>query len=461
MKKFTYLLVFVLMFSWIPTGIVQASDTPDNGIQIPEDQQPADEEETARPTEPEKPVEEKPAKEDPVEKKPPVTTPVEPPEDGQKEPDNPQQEPKRGDEEDGENEEEAPADYELKMEYEQKNDILYVKASISGMKERYAKGSWTFEVDGVKKSRKGWSPQQQESFQLKRNYPGSAHLIDITFNGKIKGQSVHLSTADTFVVPEEPGTNNLDIGHGFVHQGVLLKADLPNSENASGRWTFKLNGKEKVLKDTKGTSQEAVIGANVKPGQRYVATVEFLGKSDGEKIRVETDYVLKAVNIDVKTTCSEKGLQVNTEVVGTEEASGNWVIDLVGSTEERHQSGKVDGDQYSTTFPKKDLEPGSYDILVDYKGSAEGGTVNLYDVDHIRLDKDSPCITVPDNGERPDDGKDTDPGKEKDRETSDEIKNGANMPDTSTNYPWGVLIGSGIALLGVVLYVLRKTFMKS
>ncbi|PTM56878.1 hypothetical protein [Desmospora activa] len=258
------------------------------------------------------------------------------------------------------------------------------------------------------------------------------------------------------------------IGAWHYYQGnediLELHAYVEDADRGKGTWTFEVDGQKQVI-DTEDLYADVWFElADPQPGKRYDAQISFNGKADGKKAKGSTTYSFQLVVPTLDYACTEKGLEMVTNLKGAKAAQGEWFFGLLDWEQEEwaaeHESGWVEGTTYKHTFKK--IKPGSYDLLVDYFGDVDGEEFWTWFYEELEVEAGDPCAAAV-GGPKPGDGKpgeQPDPGEtvtpKEPKQTTGEIEHGAAMPKTSSQYPLGMLIGAVITLLGLGVYLMRR-----
>ncbi|PTX63337.1 LPXTG-motif cell wall-anchored protein [Melghirimyces profundicolus] len=282
----------------------------------------------------------------------------------------------------------------------------------------------------------------------------------------------------------QPTEETLNIRHQRIadNGSLVFHASLPNAEKASGKWAFVFDGREKIRTNdrTSARAKYFSLPEGYEAGKEYEVKVRYEGIADGEPAVAKATYKFKLTLLEWGAVCTEKGIKFNTKLDGAEKVRGNWTFLILGEdVKVTDNTGKVSGAEQQHTVTQQKLteegvSPGEYEVHVDFQGIADGAKTHLFGLDSLYLDEDAPCLqqnrppgngnhgdgdgddTNPDNGETPDDGKTEQPDS-KDG-TDSKVDHGGNLPDTSGNELTIMLIGGGIALAGLILFLIRKRF---
>ncbi|MDR6225396.1 hypothetical protein [Desmospora profundinema] len=330
-------------------------------------------------------------------------------------------------------------------------------------------GTFTFDLAGKAPSK--FKEKETEAQAVFNNLEDGEHQVTIKYSVHvmIDGQphSVAQEKNLTFTVDEDWVEADIEVYHYYdsEYNYLVLDADLPDYIKANGTWTFQVDGQKQTVNTKREPYAEAGFElSDPKPGQRYEAVITFEGEADKEKVKGSTTYAFTLIDASLDLNCTDKGLHVTASLNGADSAEGEWWLGLWNWDKEDHvaeqESDWKKGTTYSHTFDKSYLVPGYYDLDVYFYGFVNGEEVGADAIYEFEVDKDDPCSAgavgpKPGNGgQKPDDGKIVTP--EQPKQTAGEIKQGATMPKTATEYPLGMLIGTVVALLGAGLYLNRR-----
>ncbi|SFS31634.1 LPXTG cell wall anchor domain-containing protein [Marininema halotolerans] len=362
---------------------------------------------------------------------------------------------------------------------EQKEDGMYVKASVSG--DKVVEGTYTFNIADKKQS----SNKGETTF---KDLPAGKHQLNVSFTGKVDGVDQSLtSNMEVKVKAVNRGTPPIDIGNTKdgtgdknqnsekpqdINLGVYTLAsiepytyekrylninvslvdankNLIKANKAEGNWDIKLNGESKSEEGLQ-VSENGLKASQifeVKPG-KYNIEVTFTGKVDGKEVTLKevVPFTMPEVIIDV--TFDGKNT-LDLKLTEAKEAEGIWNILLEndeGNVSYRFESDPHKGLSFSHKLDK--LKPGTYTTWVGFKGTIDGYEGGLNRDTDITVKEDKASIITPI------DDKDTPPAsgtpKKKDKIAND-IKPGKVMPKTGSDTPLFTLLGGVLVLVGLFL----------
>lgn len=282
-----------------------------------------------------------------------------------------------------------------------------------------------------------------------------------------KAYQVTTESVQSFRVTQDPV--EVTIGAWHYYQGnediLELHAYLEEADHGKGTWTFAVDGQQETVYTEDDLYADAWFElSDPQPGKRYEAQISFEGEAEGKKASGSTTYSFQLVVPTLDYACTEKGVEMVTNLKGAKSAEGEWFFGLLDWEKEEwadeHYSDWVEGTTYKHTFKK--VKPGSYDLYVDYFGDVDGEEFWTWFYEELEVKAGDPCaaaVAAPKpgdggSGEKPDTGETVTPKQPK--QVTGEINQGAAIPKTSIQEPLGILIGVCIMLLGVGLYLIRR-----
>jgi hypothetical protein len=357
--------------------------------------------------------------------------------------------------------------------YVEKRKATVTAKAHNGTAHELTDGSFSFELPGVEGKIK---QNGDEAVAVFKKLEDGHYEVTVTYEANVvidgSVQAVSRSQSVAFQIGEDPVEAMIDVYHYYdSNENVLmLLAELSEYHKAKGTWTFEVDGQKETVQ-TKGDPWAEVWFelSNPEPGKQYEAVVTFEGKADKEKVIGSATHIFTLIDPTLDYVCNDKGLHVTATLNGADTAEGEWWFGLWNWDAEDytdiHESGWVDGTSYTYTFDRSLLVPGYYDVDMGFYGWVNGVEDGAFVTYGAWIEENDPCaakidVPKPGEGEKPGEGHQPDDGKsvtpEQPKQTSGEVKQGATMPKTATQYPLGMVIGAFVALLGVGMYLIRR-----
>ncbi|MDR6226294.1 LPXTG cell wall anchor domain-containing protein [Desmospora profundinema] len=251
------------------------------------------------------------------------------------------------------------------------------------------KGNFTFTLpDGTQAEVKKYSETSARgTFQ---NLPAGKHEVTVQFKGTIQFfiWEFPLETSGTVTL----SSLGLKLGPHDVHDEraeIRIPAKVVGGEQVRGTWTFTLHNGQQAEKVVIHPDHTATGMFSHLPAGDYTAAVSFKGYVDGQRVELNERYRFSVekpepgkeyqltVNhsFDYNEEKDLASLIVEASIPNAKEASGTWVFTLNNDDEIKY---KRNGTKQSHVFNLYALEPGeTYQIDVHFDGKVDGETQDL------------------------------------------------------------------------------------
>ncbi|TCP69611.1 LPXTG cell wall anchor domain-containing protein [Baia soyae] len=249
-----------------------------------------------------------------------------------------------------------------------------------------------------------------------------------------------------------------------------IKAQLKGVKEAKGTWTLLVGG-QVIISAQGGASHEFDL-TDPKVEAKLAAIdelacleVQFEGTTTGTPVKGngKDESPADIPVISVKTEVKDSTLTLNTKIKDAKEAKGQWVA-VVSKTREFNNNDlvghKKEEGGASKTFTFKDLKPGTYFVLLTFKGTVDGKEKETCTVVKVDVPKGGTPSTGTGTGTNPSTPVEPKPvskpvTKEQAKKAVEKAE-GGQLPKTATSYPIATVAGAAILMIGAGLFFVAR-----
>ncbi|MDQ0415937.1 LPXTG-motif cell wall-anchored protein [Croceifilum oryzae] len=251
-----------------------------------------------------------------------------------------------------------------------------------------------------------------------------------------------------------------------------IKAQLKGVKEARGTWTLLVGG-QVIISAQGGASYEFNL-TDPKVEAKLAAIdelacleVQFEGTTTGTPVKGngKDESPADIPVISVKTEVNDSTLTLNAKIKDAKEGKGQWIA-FVSKTREFNDKDLVNGTRVkgdvSEKFTFKDLKPGTYYVLLTFKGIVDGKEKETCTVVQVDVPKGGTPSTGTNTGtgtKTPTPVKPTPISKPVTKEQAKkavEKAEGGQLPKTATSYPIATIAGAAILMVGAGLFFVAR-----